>query len=1150
MKLQSFFATGLSVPLLSGQQQWATRRRKTFLDLRDLTVLFILSAVLLLPQMAIAQALNGSVVGNVTDPSGAAVPGASVTLTNLTTTLSRETVTDGVGGYNFATVQPGTYTIKIAQQGFATLEQTNINVTADAIVRVDLILKVGAMAESVVVAEQAATLETDSSEVRTEMDKKTLEALPIAIGRNYQYLLTTVPGMMPMSYSGSVATNPSRALTFAVNGGDHWQNNTRIDGASVSSTYMTDFAALNPTLESIDTVNVATNSFEADTGFSGGGGSVSVQTKSGTNSPHGALFEGYTGNDLKARPFFLPSNQSKGKLVYHEFGGAIGYKIIKDKLFYFASFEGKRDHEFANVLQTVPDALTKAGNMSESGTAIYDPATGAANGTGRTPFPNNQIPTARMDPIALKLNAMIPLPNVPGATLTNNFNGNGVFVFDRQQGDAKLNWNPTQKFSAFGRFSILNYNEIDPSTFGAVGGQDVATQGGAPGNAYGDTYSLTTSATYVLRPNLIIDGYFAWENDNTASEPFQVGQNLGLQLGIPGSNGPNRYQSGWPQFLVSNYSTFGTVASACCGLPYYRDNSQRQYVLNLNWSIGHHDLRMGTEIQQRYVNNMQIMSGMAQGAFTFGTGATQLSGGPAGNQFNSWGTFLLGLDTASIGTFFNNPPSNPTNQDWWSGYIRDRWNISRKLTASLGLRWDYYGFPNARVRGVGDYDIASNQVEICGMGAVSKNCGVSMPKKLFSPRIGLAYRLSSTLVVRAGYGINWIPFSLGRSLSLNNYPSAISPSYPAANSYSWYGTLSQGIPATPLPTINNGYMAAPNTVAMTAWPKSFQWPYSQNWNVTLQKELKWGFAGQVGYVANRTIRAMGDDVGSTFNTNVDLQTNTGTAGLPFYPTGRTAAVNVYGPHGNVMYNAMQSSLSRRFRAGLQIATSWTWSKAESPYYPVSPVVTAYSYLITRPVQSFDRTNTVTINGTWELPFGHGKQWLGASKVGNAVLGGWTLNSVAVFYSGLPFSITTSSTSLNMVGATQLPIQLKQNVAMYGNIGGAYFDPLAFAPVTTPSFGFVQPYNLRGPGQVNMDAGLSRTWRVKERFTMQLRAESFNFTNTPHFGNPGGTVSNLVLNGDGTVKNLAGFAQVTAIAKTGRDGGIDERQFRFTMRVSF
>src|SRR6185369_3497171 len=191
-------------------------------------------------------------------------------------------------------------------------------------------------------------------------------------------------------------------LYFAVNGGDHYQNNTRIDGASTQNMWLPDIVAMVPTLESIEVVNIATSSFDAESGFSGGG-SIAVQTKSGTNQPHGSLFEDHTNNDLKARPFFLPSNQSKGKLVYHAFGAAFGHKILKDKLFYFASYEGNRDHEYAHQLQTVPTAAIKSGDMSASGTLIYDPATGAANGTGRTAFPGNLIPAARMDSIAVKL---------------------------------------------------------------------------------------------------------------------------------------------------------------------------------------------------------------------------------------------------------------------------------------------------------------------------------------------------------------------------------------------------------------------------------------------------------------------------------------------------------------------------------------------------------------------------------------------------------------------------------------------------------------------------------------------------------------------------------------------------------------------------
>jgi hypothetical protein len=682
--------------------------------------------------------------------------------------------------------------------------------------------------------------------------------------------------------------------------------------------------------------------------------------------------------------------------------------------------------------------------------------------------------------------------------------------------------------------------------FGAAGGIDINPQGGQPGTAHGATYSLTASATYLLRPNLIVDGYFAWENDNTAVEPNDIGKNVGQEFGIPGTNGPNRYQSGMPWFSVTSYSLFGTAGSQTGGFPYYRDNAQHQEVVNLNWIHGRHDVRFGTEIQQQYINNLQPAN--AQGSFSFGTGPTQISGGPSGNQFNSYATFLLGYVTSANQTVvFSDPPAEPINQHWFSAYVRDRWSISRKLTASLGLRWDYYGFPNARSRGIGTYDIASNQVNICGSGGVPDNCGIGMPKRLFSPRLGLAYRLSETFVLRAGYGINEIPYSLGRSV-LSLYPTTISPTYPSPNSLSWYAPLSQGIPAIALPPINNGHMVAPNNVNMSVLPKNFPWPYIQSWNFTLQKELRTGFTAQAGYVASRTVRAMTQDSGSTINLNAGQFVGAGQSGQPFFATqGRTSNVSLYTPKGTISYNSLQTSLKRRFAQGLQFGAAWTWAKAESPSYPTDALL--YQYLSTRPVQGTDRTHVVTMDAAWELPFGKGKRWAVRPGVGSAILGDWALNSLAVFYSGLPFSVTASSTSLNMPGASQQADQVKPDVQVLGSVGGAYFDPLAFAPITTARFGNAAANSMRGPGEVNMDVGLTRVFKVKEKYSVQFRAEAFNFTNTPHFANPGSNVSNLVKNPDGSVKDLAGFAQIQAVANTGRDG-IDERQFRFMLRISF
>ena len=293
---------------------------------------------------------------------------------------------------------------------------------------------------------------------------------------------------------------------------------------------------------------------------------------------------------------------------------------------------------------------------------------------------------------------------------------------------------------------------------------------------------------------------------------------------------------------------------------------------------------------------------------------------------------------------------------------------------------------------------------------------------------------------------------------------------------------------------------------------------------------------------------MTQDSGSTINLNAGQYIGAGQNGQPFFLTqGRTSNVSLYTPRGTISYNSLQTGLKRRFSQGLQFGAAWTWARAESPNYPTDALL--YQWLGSRPVQSTDRTHVVTMDGAWELPFGQGKPWRANSRVGSAMLSGWALNSLAVFYSGLPFSVTASSTSLNMPGATQQADQLKPAVQILGNVGGAYFDPLAFSPITTARFGNAAAYSMRGPGEVNMDLGLTRVFKVKEKYSVQFRAEAFNFTNTPHFANPGGNVSNLVKYPDGTVKDLAGFAQIQSVANTGRDG-IDERQFRFMMRISF
>ena len=364
---------------------------------------------------ATAQTLYGSLVGNVRDASEAAVAGATVTLTNVNTNLSRQVTTDEVGAYTFPTIEPGTYTLRVTKEGFATLSQSDVIVSINNVTRVNASLKVGAVSETVSVTAETAMLQTDRSEVRVEITSSSYENLPVTVGRNYQQLLRTVPGFRPPSNAHSVPTNPARALTFNVNGASYSINNTRIDGAANNAPWLPHISAFVPTLEAIDTVNVVTNSFDAEQGLAGGA-AINVQIKSGTNDRHGTLFSYHTDNHLKAKPFFLPTGQDKPKLVDNEFGGATGGPIKHDKLFYFLSYEGSLHRELATQFGTVPTALIKSGNMSEGLPArvIYDPNTGDAAGGGRTPFADNIVPAGRISPIARKLADLTPLPNLPG----------------------------------------------------------------------------------------------------------------------------------------------------------------------------------------------------------------------------------------------------------------------------------------------------------------------------------------------------------------------------------------------------------------------------------------------------------------------------------------------------------------------------------------------------------------------------------------------------------------------------------------------------------------------------------------------------------------------------------------------------------------
>jgi hypothetical protein len=361
--------------------------------------LLILAAVVLWsPRTIAAQALYGSLVGSVVDPADATVPGATVRVTHTGTNQSRSMETNEAGGYSFPALSVGTYEVWINKAGFQTFTQANVLLTINSVIRVNAKLQLDILAESLQVTTTTAVLQTDRAEVRSELTSDSLTNLPLAPGRNYEGLFVTLPGFAPPSNFGPIPVNPSRTLAFAVNGTSRSSNGLKIDGAGAKSVWMRMTAAFAPALESIETVNVVTNRFDAEQGLAGGA-AISVNINSGTNAIHGSAFEYHTDNALKARPYFLPANQRKPKMVFNQFGGTVGGPIKKDKLFYFMSYDGTTDRRLADGIFTVPTAAIRDGDMSASSAPVYDPATGAADGSGRTSFSDNIIPKSRQSSV-------------------------------------------------------------------------------------------------------------------------------------------------------------------------------------------------------------------------------------------------------------------------------------------------------------------------------------------------------------------------------------------------------------------------------------------------------------------------------------------------------------------------------------------------------------------------------------------------------------------------------------------------------------------------------------------------------------------------------------------------------------------------------
>jgi Carboxypeptidase regulatory-like domain/TonB dependent receptor-like, beta-barrel len=1092
------------------------------------------------PSSAVAQVLYGSLLGHVTDETGSAVPGATVTITREETRASHEAMTDTAGAYHFTTVPSGTYTVMVKLRGFRTFTRTEVPVTLNNVTRVDVSLQVGPLSETVSVAADAPLLQTDRAEVRSELKTRELVNLPVSLNRNYQYLFRVLPGFTPPA--------EARALVFNVNGASRSSNNIRIDGVSTSNVWLPHVAAYVPALESLETVNVVTNSFDAEQGLAGGS-AINVQIKSGTNSVHGSAFEFYTNENLRTQNYFAPPGTEKGKWRYNQFGGTVGGPVVRNKIFYFVSYEGTRDQQVLSRTVSVPTEAVRRGDLRASPTPIYDPLTGNPNGSGRTTFSNNQIPADRIDPTVATLISMIPLPNLrkPDGSIpeTNNYSVQTPFFQNRSTLDSKVNWNASNALNVFGRFSVLHFVTENGTVFGdQLQGQAMGSSN--PGKGNGNIYNVSAGATYTLTPTLVLDAHVGWVRMNSGVAQSDLGINKGLDvLHLPGTNGPHFYEGGTPFFDLDTYADLGTVDPF---MPYFISDDQYQTGLNLNVVMGRHNIRAGTDLNYQTQNHAQpeITGGEsvgARGGFRFRSGPTQIEGGPVGNQYNAFASFLLGLPD-QIGRLKLVEPYTTRNKQY-SVYIRDQWQAHAKVTISYGTRWEYFPVPTRSHRGLERYDVNTNTMMVGGVGAVPKDLGVHVSRTLFAPRLGITYRPTHRTVLRAGFGITNDPYALARPLR-TNHPGVLNLLLQAPNSLAFVSHLSDGIPAIPDPDLGNGIISVPGAITVLTLPDTFVRGQIRSWNVAMQRELRWGLVVEAAYVATRQVDQLG------FRELNWSPIGGGQAGRQLNETfGRTGQTRLVAPIGNSQYDALQTRLDRRLANGIHVGVNYTFSRsigiAGNPNSDGALRINIPEYYaLNRALSDFDRTHALNITNITELPFGPNRRWLNDGKVLSQIVSGWQVNNILSFYSGTPFSVTASATSLNAPDNDQRADQVTPKVAILGGIGSTnpYFDPLAFAPVTQARFGTASFNSVRGPGVKSWDLGVFRRFQLPRQMDLQVRIEAFNVTNTPRFGNPNGNVSNLRLNPDGTVRDLNGYAVITST----QDGS--ERQVRVGVRLGW
>lgn len=1095
-------------------------------------IAFVALAFIFASSASYGQAVYGSIVGTVTDTSGAAVAGAKVTINDIGRDVTTTTSTNESGNFTQRFLIVGQYRVRLEAPGFKIFVQENVGVSVDTETKIDIRMEVGDISQTIEVTSEAGILKTERSDVASTYSEKTITNLPVLNRRFTNFQLMT-PGVVsfPTSMTAASAENPQGSYRMLVNGQSFAGTSHLLDGTDNHDAVL-GWIVINPTLESVTEAKITTANYDAEFGVASAG-VVSAQTKSGTNQFHGSAFEFLRNDKMQARNPFTQSREipnSNGRKIpltqWNQFGGSIGGPIQKNKLFFFGDFQGTRRNTGGGALLRVPSLAERTGDLNGLGLTIYDPQSGATP-AARTPFNGNQIPVNRLSAEAQNLLKLIPNPNISAILDQPNFASSGGVKFDDEAFNVRVDHYTTEKIHIFGRYSLQQFRMVAPGSFGLVAGGPGLDASGST-NAYAGAsdsrnHSIAGGFDYTVRPNLLTDFRFGWFRYKVFGQPNGIGTSPAKDAGIPGLNVDNDFNSGMPAFTVNGYGNtlfkFGySLGVNGCNCPLIQDEDQYQFVNNWTKLAGNHTFKFGADI--RRAHNLRVPSDRHRsGELQFDAARTQ---GPAGGGSGLAG-FLMG-DVSRFERYVSTVTNAAETQNRWFFFGQDSWRATKKLTINYGLRWEIYRPQVVSGPGQGGFvDITTGEVLVAGQNGVGTNMNVSAPLTNFAPRLGIAYQVNSKTVIRTGYGRGYNLGVFGSIFGHNvtqNLPVLGIQSVQPQNAFDAVFTLKDGPQALdPASILNsqplgpNGHRMLPNGVTSFVISNPIRFPTVDAWNFTIQRQIGSTMSVEAGYVGTKGTHVFAGTGGDYDPNQADIN-GFGTLTLnqrkPFFQKfGWSQNLRYYGSDASNNYHSLQLKFDKRFASGFNMMSHYTWSKNidyDGTYYPRDAK-------LARGVSNNNRAHVFFIASLYEVPVGRGRKFLSnPNKFADLVVGGWQLNGTYSWMAGQPFTPgyrdcnsdrDTGWCRPDLIGDFSIDNPGQQGwfkvadtpLAANGQVSGPWQRP------QRGQFGTVGRNAIVGPSFQQWDMSFFKTFEITERYRVQFRAESFNFANHTNLANP-------------------------------------------------